>query len=153
MKTLFWFLCTIIAPATSLFGQQDPVGIQPFGTQFGPIDAATLNVHLSIPVVNKAGTLPFHYDLTFNNNFWSSFQGPTVRYWANGNHGWSSFTLFHGASFKSTEGELCADNVRFQLTYTQFTDPEGNAHPVGIRVDCGAPVTSTLIDGSGISVT
>src|SRR5438309_5668924 len=158
MKKAFILFATLLLVASSLFGQSDPVGVQPFSTQLGNVDAATLNVHLSIPVVSKAGIgLPFSYDLLFNNNFWSTDGGYWVGVTSSTYYGWSQLGQNHLGRFVITIGGFCSGStVNHNLIYSAFIDTGGNRHnmPSGpITVPCGFPVTITLTDGSGIRVT
>jgi hypothetical protein len=52
-------------------------GVQPFESQTNEISLDTLNIHLDIPIVDKAGVgLPFSFALHYNSNFW--YPGPCV---------------------------------------------------------------------------
>ncbi len=83
---LRWYVFTIIAtfsaPATLA---QVITGTYPYGTfdnkGFDTINVGNLNVHFSIPVLNKAGRgLPFYYNLSYDTSVWSpaTVNGSTV---------------------------------------------------------------------------
>src|SRR5208337_520529 len=68
------FIFAVISLAASPASAQVTTGLPPFGSFSGGPDIvnnANLNVHLSIPVENKAGRgIPFSYNLTYDSSIW-----------------------------------------------------------------------------------
>ena len=65
----------IILASASLVPAQVATGTYPYGTfdnkGFDTINIGNLNVHFSIPVLNKAGRgIPFTYNLSFDSSVW-----------------------------------------------------------------------------------
>ena len=68
------FLCALIF-SVAVAHSQVATGTYPYGTfdnkGFDTINVGSLNVHFSIPVLNKAGRgLPFYYNLSYDNSVW-----------------------------------------------------------------------------------
>jgi RHS repeat-associated protein len=154
MKRLFLFVVLCLSVQTGV-GQSDPNGVQPFSTQIGPVDAATLNIHMNIPVVKKAGIgLAFAFDIVHNNNFWKLSGSQWLPYGNASSYGWD-YPIF--GYFEWTVTTKCADGIHYNRVYSVYHDGQGNAHPLnppgGYFVTCGSPANVTLKDGSGIVVT
>jgi len=150
------------------FGQSN-TGFQPFGSFSSPgpdiINLANLNVHLTIPVVHKAGRgMPFNYNLSYDGTVWSvvgtTKNGTTTYKWGF-SPGWTGLSLngsIVGGLTYYTFGfvpnvEVCNDTV-----YT-YTDPAGTSHTFGASnvsydAGCGPKTgTTTTTDGSGYLLT
>ena len=70
------FLCFLLVFGVSLLSAQVQTGLYPYGSfdNLGAdtIDRGSLNVHLSIPVVNKQGRgVPFQYQLVYDGLVWT----------------------------------------------------------------------------------
>lgn len=145
------------------------------------VDPSTLNVTLHIPIISKAGTVPFSTELVFQNNFWhildlqeSYYWVPTARDVNNSqNFGWLSENgLQFGLWDEQGPGEIntCLENSdhTFNTEFFGFIDANGVDHPFksaptesGIMIGTGtnnivgcrpyATYDVTLQDGSGLT--
>lgn len=139
------------------------------GGPFDTVNLGNLNVHLDIPIVNKAGRgLSFTYDLGYDSSVWmptasggSSVWAPVV------NWGWRGITeiTLGYASYKSFQDSCTNDNTGQQYYFTHYYDYAyhdkfGVVHDFPFETgsfvpsrDCstGLPLTAsgTAQDGSG----
>ena len=77
-------LC-LLGLSAGIGNAQVATGVYPYGTfdnlGFETVNAGNLNVHFSIPVLNKAGRgMPFYYNLSYDSTVWypSSASGTTA---------------------------------------------------------------------------
>jgi hypothetical protein len=55
-----------------LAGAQQQIGTPTFSSQAGDVDLSSLNVHQTIPIVNRAGRgLPFGFNLVYDSSFYT----------------------------------------------------------------------------------
>src|SRR6185437_11649832 len=101
-------------PATAI--AQVTTGTPPFGTFGGGPDVvniANLNVHLSIPIISKAGRgLPFSYGLSYNSSTYYPVPYNGSAYWAPNNSfswGWGSWDspVIGNVSYSITATNSC----------------------------------------------
>ena len=100
MNTLLRKLCCSLALLISapLATAQVATGTYPYGTfdnkGFDTINVGNLNVHFSIPVLNKAGRgIPFYYNLSFDSSVWYPVTVSGVQTWTPvQGFGWSGDT-------------------------------------------------------------
>ena len=126
---------------------QVATGTPPFsssgGGPFDVIDLANLNVHVEIPVVNKAGRgLPFSYNLKYDSSVWYPTGTSGNQTWAHVlNFGWPAQTEI--ATGSVTIGRIfttpCYDPDFGTITITHtifnaFTDASGLRHPFNLGV-------------------
>ena len=139
-------------------------GVQPGDIQQQEVSLDTLNIHLSIPIVDKKGVgLPFHSSINFNNNFWSQFRAGDL-HWTPVQFG----VQYMGWSFPyyTVFGSFSATNVGGATFYYGWIDPEGNMHPLppsvwtsegyveicNTPIGCASSLSVLLTDGSGITL-
>jgi RHS repeat-associated protein len=163
-------LAVYIAVLTSVpLMAQSATGVPPFSTfQSGLIDSVNLgnlNVHLTIPIMSKAGRgIPFKYGLGWDSTIWSVVNAK----WAPAtNWGWRGVTegLMGYITTSSSVGSMCKGiGATGQVVTTSgyiYHDASGTQHSFpGSSVDstqCNPPVTpdhrdlhTTASDGSGI---
>src|SRR5208337_212158 len=163
------FIFAVISLAASPASGQVVTGVPPFGSFSGGPDIvnnANLNVHIQIPVVNKAGRgIPFSYTITFDSSVWYPSGGVwlPVASW-----GWGNATQQGGTGYvvdKWTQGS-CRTGPRNPLQYYdiysqwRYYDAFGAIHPfsltlsdASIETTCtGQPPysgTATTSDGTG----
>lgn len=129
--------------AAGSFAQQPATGVPPFGSfSGGPFDTvnnANLNVHLQVPVVNKAGRgQPFYYILGYDNSLWSPTSVSGQKVWTPvGAWGWSGITDgatgYVTSSSVEMQGECYSYGEYYPYSYTQYSgfvyhDPSGTSH-------------------------
>jgi RHS repeat-associated protein len=154
---------------------QVATGTPPFGTfTSGPdvLNLANLNVHLSVPIVNKPGRgMAFTYDLSYDSSVWSPVTSGSTKVWQPvSNFGWQGMTeALTGYASYFTQAFTCTYRDG-QLPYTGYTftayrDQFGVSHPFLLTVVGGSGVnrcpgltgpttaTGTTNDGSGYSMT
>jgi RHS repeat-associated protein len=162
----------VLLTATLGFAQFDVGGngVQATEATNGEVSLDTLNIHLDIPIVNKAGVgLPFSYALHFNNNMWT-WTSATKTWIANANTygtagvGWWYTAPYLIAGLLAPGSKIVCGNDNYAWpTVAGYTDANGNVHafnPVIIASQngeegCGIAVTSATVvipDGSGITV-
>jgi RHS repeat-associated protein len=152
---------------------QVSTGTPPYGSfgggSFDTINLGNLNVHFSIPVLNKAGRgMPFTYDLLYDSSLWTPVTSNGVTQWdASVTWGWTSTSFWEGylVSKRTITETSCPppktgklEEVRFSWTYI---DGLGTPHPfqgqTGDDSGCGSTqwIDGTLpaTDDSGYSVT
>ncbi len=116
---------------------QDPTnadGVQPLEAQYSEVVLNDLNLHLDIPIVNKAGVgLPFAFGLHFNNNFYDPISGKWAQNW-NFMGGVSAFGWVSGDTqvFGTLVGysTFCPSNPWYQhmITLWGYMDTSGTLH-------------------------
>jgi RHS repeat-associated protein len=160
-----FILCLIVLIFAASGMAQVATGTYAYGTfdnkGFDTVNVGNLNVHFSIPVLNKAGRgIPFSYNLSFDNSVWY----PTA---VSGAETWTPATLFGwqadttaatgfvsytstttttpdpGGPIAPTGGKLATCTVTTYSNWTYY-DTFGTAHPF-------AGATSKLISGDGDS--
>ena len=179
---LLFALTLLVARSASA---QVATGMPPFGSfSGGPIDVvdnSNLNVHIQVPVINKAGRgMPFNYALTYDSSIWSPVNSVGQSTWTPLNStsstwGWGagSQAMLGYVSYYTTEPS-CVDHNGKQYYYEvlsswAYYDAQGTGHafPSSFSVSnesltpCVAGTyppysgSSTTTDGSGwqISVT
>ncbi len=141
-------------------GLAQGTGVQPTEATNGEVSLDTLNVHIDIPIVRKAGVgLPFSYSLPLNTNIWVPGQNNTwqlstpIGFWIS-----PELPLRMAGSFL-LRNTLCNGNN--YLTFYGFVDANGNLHsftPVvmgngGIQGICTIYKSANVLipDGSGIT--
>ncbi len=157
-----------VATGTPTFGS---FGGGPFDT----VNLGNLNVHFSIPVLNKAGRgTAFTYNLAYDSSLWTPavVSGSTVWQPA-GNWGWQgqtevslgfityTLTIIPKGCYTPPGGQVQPDGyspIR-EYTFTSYRDRFGVNHAfnlvsdTGICVDPPDPVSQTATDGSGYTLT
>src|SRR5208283_903862 len=142
------FIFAVISLAASPASGQVVTGVPPFGSFSGGPDIvnnANLNVHIQIPVVNKAGRgIPFSYTITFDSSVWYPSGGVwlPVASW-----GWGNATQQGGTGYvvdKWTQGS-CRTGPRNPLQYYdiysqwRYYDAFGAIHPFSLTLsDAGS---------------
>jgi len=151
-------LVSIFAGAASA---QVTTGRPPFGSfGGGPVDTvnvANLNVHLSIPAINKAGRgLPFTYHLGYDTSVWYPVGASGSQSWQPvQNWGWISETEGATGSLNSATtiyywpGFYCV----YDSTYFDYLDPFGIPHPIPLEAagNCGSMPSAYKCNGIGIN--
>ena len=175
VKRSFWLILAFFAfTSESLAQLPGTVGVQPFEAQHNEVSVDTLNVHLDIPVVSKAGIgLAFKYALSYNNNFWTVINTGSSKYWLPGpNSGgrWAG----GGWSFNQEYGSLplvgYSQTVQVSPPIAQcpidqvtgYLEPNGTTHDLSgynLTFNAGSPPNCTptsvsflLQDGSGLTI-
>jgi RHS repeat-associated protein len=153
-------------------------GLPPFGSFSGGPDIvnnASLNDHIEIPVVAKAGRgLPFYYILTYDSSVWSPINASGTNTWTPvGGWGWGTISQpeVGFATYSWSQG-VCTDllgNVYYYDIYSKwvYSDSLDAPHPIapGVKVsdqsvvapNCHAPgpayqAQATVTDGSGYTL-
>jgi len=153
-------ICALLG-VTDVASGQVPTGIIPFGSYDGSVDTvnlANLNVHLDIPIRQKAGRgLPFRYDLSYDSSIWyPSTVGGGGTWLPVANWGWknSGPTLLPYVSYSViyTNGS-CTDFNQFMRSWQKWSysgfvyhDSSGTSHPFN---SSGAAGVYTSTNGSG----
>jgi RHS repeat-associated protein len=177
-RTLASFVILLLIASSPMFAQP-ATGFPPFGSFSGgggdAVDNANLDVHLSVPVISKAGRgVPFAYSLSFDSSVWVPVTSGSSKAWAPvSNWGWSPVTSADTGWFTyTTLQEQCVQyygppvvyyywNAYYNFTYF---DPSGTAHPVpNLQVNGGQSGTcgygggnnasAQTTDGSGYTIT
>lgn len=134
MKNLETFLLPFVLVMSSL-GLAQSTGIQPTEAMNGEVALDTLNIHLEIPLVNKAGIgLPVSLKMTYNSNFWNwTLVGGVGTQWVPPTTFWrmpaSSSDTFVGQLLSA--GAFQCQDVKpyvYRLSYWGYMDPGGNVH-------------------------
>src|SRR3989441_425046 len=167
-------LLGLLVPALAARGQVT-TGTPPFGSfSGGPFDTvnnANLNVHLSVPVITKAGRgLPFTYTLSYDSSLWYPVGAVGSQTWTPvANWGWRGVTevVTGYVTYNSRQGS-CFDKFGQQHFYTNYSnwvyhDSFGSTHAVSLVVSDAASdlcpngppssATGTVTDGSGYTMT
>jgi len=133
----------VLFASTAVLTAQVATGAYPYSTSdtLGPdtINVGNLNVHLSIPVLNKAGRgMPFTYVLSFDNSVWypATSNGATVWTPVQG-FGWRGITEVatgyvsyqsDTSTYSSGGGRSGTCTITRYFNF-QYHDPFGAAHP------------------------
>ncbi len=147
-------------------------GVQPTEAQDGDVSLDTLNVHITIPIVQKSGIgLPLNLALNYNSNIWRYFllPGAPHQIWAVGNTvetGWTVPQNDIGGYFIAYPSSCTVYSnppVVYQggLIYGAYVDPSGSAHKIidtniyGTGAQCFKDGVGTYqeTDGSGFYLT
>lgn len=162
----------VLTLVASFSNAQVATGSYPYGTfdTLGPdtINVGNLNVHLSIPVLNKAGRgLPFTYALSYDNSVWYPLISNGTTAWTPVQaFGWRGSTeiatgyVSYSTAVVSKSSKTCSYT---EYTYSGFTyhDPFGVQHSIigytrQFYGTCGGTNITTLsrttTDGSGYSI-
>jgi len=153
---------------------QVATGTYPYGTFDSPgldtINVGNLNVHLSIPVLNKAGRgLTFYYNLSFDSSVWYPATTSGSQSWVPAqSFGWSGQTdgplgyVTYGIMTAQCQGDSGRETYQFRSNYV-YVDSFGRTHTFPLSILIGADPqgcsglnrsgTATALDGSGYSVT
>jgi len=153
---------------------QVATGTYPYGTFDSPgldtINVGNLNVHLSIPVLNKAGRgLTFYYNLSFDSSVWYPATNSGSQSWVPAqSFGWSGQTdgplgyVTYGIMTAQCQGDSGRETYQFRSNYV-YVDSFGRTHTFPLSILIGADPqgcsglnrsgTATALDGSGYSVT
>jgi len=157
------FVASLLLGAGLSFGQVS-TGAPPFsslgGGPFDTVDLGNLNVHFSIPILNKAGRgIPFAYALSYDSSIWSPVTGGGSTNWSPAaNWGWRATTESLAGYVSET---LHIDIQGCGGSWWTFTyhGPDGTPHdfPLYPRIDpygnCGTPTGSGVTqDGSGYGI-
>jgi len=133
----YWFLIFISLFSLEAIGQQSNLppapGNLPGEAQYQEVSIDTLNIHLDIPIVFKAGIgLPFSFGLHYNNNIWSPFN-PNLVQWSPSN-GWMGGESQVAGQFLTTDS-VCGAKGQFPVTiYSGYLDTNGNVHPLNATI-------------------
>ncbi len=154
-----------VASGVYTFGAFDSQGLD-------TINVGNLNVHLSLPVLNKAGrSLPFYYDLSYDSYVWYPASVNGVLSWTPVlNYGWrgdtevstgyltySTTTSTSSSSSGTRSGGGC---TTINWSSWVYHDAFGVAHPfpggtanyAGCQGANQATLTSVAVDGSGYTL-
>jgi hypothetical protein len=163
--------CVLLVAFSAVVLAQDPAASQfaslsTFGAD--TINRANLNVHLSIPVVSKAGRqLPFSYALLYDSTFWQVQNNAWVPKTTWGNSwGWRSGTenSIGYITYIVGQGTSCSNTATVYSAWT-YVDPTGRSHYLaddrGVDFvaspaclpDYPTQGTYTAHDGSGYTIT
>ncbi|MGD0733375.1 MAG: RHS repeat-associated core domain-containing protein [Terracidiphilus sp.] len=168
------FAFALILSASAALGQV-ATGTYPYGTFDAPgvdtINVGNLNVHLSLPVLNKAGRgLPFFYNLNFDSSVWYPAPVSGVNTWTpvlGLGLGWSGDTQnATGYLSYSTETGTIYEPPYVNCSYTMYVDwvyhdARGIAHTMGAGTgtssgspcpNLGSSGSFSAIDGSGYTL-
>ncbi|HXX18699.1 MAG TPA: RHS repeat-associated core domain-containing protein [Candidatus Acidoferrum sp.] len=134
---------------------QATTGTPPFGSFGGgpidTIDLANLNVHLVIPVLQKAGRgIPFNYNLTYDGSIWTPMTSSGSTTWEpTGSFGW----VLPGVGYVQVFSEDVGYGIFAQLI--NYIDARGTPHSFGASYvlaevgNCKWYGSPTTPDGSG----
>jgi len=133
-------LVAVIFVVASAFGQVT-TGTPPLGSfgggPFDTVNLGNLNVHFSIPIVNKAGRgMPFTYALSYDSSIWTQVTNSGVTSWfPTANWGWKGDTeIATGYVSYDYSGTVCDPRLgKALLKWSNFVyhDPFGTSHAVG----------------------
>jgi hypothetical protein len=173
--TLFLFMISGGAASAQLFQTAPFAGTPPFGTFGGDVDVINLgsmNVHLTIPILNKPGRgTNFVYNLTYDSSVWVPVYGTGGQVWEPVyNYGWTGAVANQLGAISnnetiSTEGCYYRGVYRSGSATTfssyQYHDALNIAHPypghtaIQHYLWCGtfSGFTATSPDGAGHSLT
>jgi RHS repeat-associated protein len=173
-KKLALILAVLFA-VTICDAQGPQTGVPKFGSFAGgdgvdTINLGNLNVHMTVPLIHKAGRgMPFGYDVVYDNSVWYPAGVSGSKNWQPiFNFGWTStWTGTGGYVTYSVSTTLCYDSQGHPIGATTyvgswtFHDPWGVNHSFSgtiISNSCpGGPTnvdhfTSTTTDGSGLTM-
>jgi RHS repeat-associated protein len=163
----FVFACALLLawPLASL--AQVATGAPPFGSFSGGPDVvnnANLNVHLSVPVLNKAGRgMPFYYNLAYDSSVWYPVTAGSTTTWTEvPNAGWHAETeVVTGYVYYYTSQYKCFDSGSWYFVtryyFRQYHDMFGAVHPFLLPAVSECPrdpdsASALNLDGSGYSI-
>lgn len=120
-------LCSMAVPALAQYG------VQPTEATAGEVSLDNLNVHLDLPILGKAGLIPFSVSETYNSNAFVLATNPDdTQTWAVPIGAWSDAS---GFGFVSWGTKNCNDAKNTRLKeYTAYTDGRGGRHVLGTGV-------------------
>ncbi|HET7205551.1 MAG TPA: hypothetical protein VFI95_03130, partial [Terriglobales bacterium] len=162
------FISLVVLTVTLTSTAQVATGFPAFGSfqrLTGPdvVNLGNLNLHVTIPVVHKAGVgMPFDYSLQYDNSIWSpvtqTVNGVTTTSWQFTN-GWSAVDASVFGSMKYFVFAGIPGFAQCPQTTAWYTDPSGTVHPfpgttISTESSCGPlQKTVTAADGSGYVLT
>jgi hypothetical protein len=157
--------CALLSATAGFTQYMGGSGVQPTEATNGEVSLDTLNIHIDIPIVNKAGVgMPFSFGLHYNSNVWGingSTWGPALSTSPTTANGWGNPGLQGSYTFGSlpvvAQTECDGD---WKYTYEYYMDGSGNMHfftpvsvsPISNGLCPGPTATATLTDGSGLIV-
>lgn len=177
MKPVLKQLALIAIVLPGLLSAQVSTGTPPFGSfgggPFDVINLGNLNVHLSIPVLHKAGRgVPFYYDLIYDSSIWYQATISGVVQWApTSDWGWTSgsYAVLGRVVPTTTSITATVDHCTSTTSYTTYAylDPKRRSHPfpgstevslticlgTGGSPHYGPGFSATATDGSGYNFT
>jgi RHS repeat-associated protein len=173
MRSNYFFLVVVLA--TGIASSQVSTGTLPFGSfgggPFDTVNLGNLNVHLAIPVLNKAGRgTAFSYNLSYDSSLWTPVSSNGTTSWVAAlNWGWRGVTEvatgYFGYSFKLLK--TCPPlqgspkyGFEYQLSSFVYHDTFSVAHPfpatdtieTGTCGNSTPTIYSTATDGSGYTL-
>lgn len=154
----------IVSVLTGTAVAQVTTGIPPFGSfsggQFDTIDLGNLNVHLAIPIINKAGRgLSASHAITYDSSLWINAGGVWVH---SENFGWGGLSgPSVGWVYYSTRQIKCYDEGPWYWGWNYYGwtyyGSDGTPHGFAVSItDCvtdSGTRTATATDGSGLTLT
>jgi hypothetical protein len=175
LRLIAYTLICLVAPLAAM--AQVATGTYAYGTfdnlGFDTINVGNLNVHLSIPVLNKAGRgMPFYYDMSYDSSVWTpSSSSGTLQWQPTLNWGWRGATEVSTGYISMTPiTVVCSTEIidrdvtvpngwRTTVSNVVYHDPWGVAHSFTgsswVQTStCGSPTSGGTIgplatDGSG----
>lgn len=159
------FVVVLLGSASVAIGQT-ATGIPAFSSTTGGIDninLGNLNANISIPVINKAGLIPFHYALAYDSSVWYPVTVNGNKIWQYvGNFGWHSDTDVVTGYLTYVRGQTkCWDDPPYWyygVTYGSYAyhDAWGAVHRFDEHfstcADDPGPTPSLASDGSGYTL-
>ena len=137
---LEYSLVAVIFVAATALGQVT-TGTPPFGSfgggPFDTVNLGNLNVHFSVPIVNKAGRgIPFTYALSYDSSIWVQVTTNGITSWSpTANWGWKGDTeIATGYVSNNQSNFLCDPRLGlYKTTFSGFVyhDPFGTSHAMG----------------------
>ena len=135
------------------------------------INLGNLNVHLPVPVIQKAGRgMPFTYDLTYDSSIWNPVTSGGTTSWQNATNtkwGWTTSLPIGGGYVSNTittrqYGCSSPPYYWLQQIYSNYVYHDGLGTPhafsgsvtvyVGCKQGNGTPFTRTALDDSGYTL-
>ncbi len=138
----FWvFVCVLLCLPSVALSQAPATGLYAFGSfdnrGFDTINRGNLNIHLSIPIINKAGRggTNFSYALTYDGLIWSPVSSSGTQIWTpKYEWGWSDstnaefgFITYDFSQHSCTSGKI--QGFYFQQSNFKYHDKAGVSHP------------------------
>lgn len=160
----------ILILGTGIVSGQVATGTPPFGSfgggPFDTVNLGNLNVHFSVPIINKAGRgTPFTYNLNYDSSIWTPVTTSGTTAWTpSGNWGWQGQTA--AALGYVTYGVKLTFSCPISGQETTYSfwiyhDQFGVSHffnvTVGFRNSSNCPsvqstASATATDGSGLTI-
>ncbi len=160
-------ICVLACLAILNCAAQVATGTPAFGSYgggpFDTINLGNLNVHFSIPILNKPGRgMAFSYNLAYDSSIWTPVTTNGVTQWQPAlNWGWQGATNILGFLMYNEVTTPCSGGGS-TVTWSSFAyiDTSGVAHPfsgsaVELTGTCGTQsptLTATTTDGSGYTL-